>query len=178
MRCMQELGLFLLNPCLQPHTQSVLPAWGVERKTGALLPHRYVVPILSSSPRTKGTFWRERPFTCEYTPSLLCSPALSNRTGSGVSLCPPSCPHSAPPALIFFPIPALMKAEEGAEASGRLWEPQLQAIDPSIQVCQGSLSLCMGQHSSVLVPGLKVCSGCWGQQDLHCCWVSVQGLCN
>ncbi|XP_048811183.1 mucin-4 [Lagopus muta] len=57
--------------------------------------------------RTKGTFWRERPFT------------------------------------------SLMKAEEGAEASGRLWEPQLQAIDPSIQMrfkrphilppCQGTV---------------------------------------
>lgn len=91
---------------------------------------------------------------------------------------PPSCPHSAPPALLFFLIPALIKAEEGAEASGRLWEPKLWAIDPSIQVCLGSLSLCVGQHSSVLVPGLKVCLGCWGQQDLHCCWGSVQGLCN
>ncbi|XP_042676278.1 mucin-4 [Centrocercus urophasianus] len=57
--------------------------------------------------RTKGTFWRERPFS------------------------------------------SLMKAEEGAEASGRLWEPQLRTIDPSIQMrfkrphilppCQGTV---------------------------------------
>lgn len=91
---------------------------------------------------------------------------------------PPSCPHSAPPALLFFLIPALMKAEEGAETSGRLWEPQLRAIDPSIQVCLGSLALCVGQHSRVLAPELKVCLGCWGQRDPQCCWGSVLELCN
>lgn len=91
---------------------------------------------------------------------------------------PPSCPHSAPPALLFFLIPALMKAEEGAETSGRLWEPQLRAIDPSIQVCLGSLALCVGQHSRVLTPELKVCLGCWGQRDPQCCWGSVLELCN
>ncbi|XP_040534586.2 mucin-4 isoform X3 [Gallus gallus] len=32
------------------------------------------------------------------------------------------------------PFSSLMKAEEGAETSGRLWEPQLRAIDPSIQM--------------------------------------------
>ncbi|XP_065604145.1 LOW QUALITY PROTEIN: mucin-4 [Cyrtonyx montezumae] len=32
------------------------------------------------------------------------------------------------------PFSSLMKAEERAEASGRLWEPQLRAIDPSVQM--------------------------------------------
>ncbi|XP_009466782.1 PREDICTED: mucin-4 [Nipponia nippon] len=76
----------------------------------------------------KETFWRPQPFSCEYIAANPPTPALFH--------------PGRLRALLNFSAAALRTAGEQAVSTHshsleRRWEPQLQAIDPSIQVCPG-----------------------------------------
>lgn len=128
--CAQQLGLQLLSPI--SHTQSLLPSAtppGCQGQAAALsAPCNVLFSFCSLPPRAKETFWRPRPFSCEYIPAI-----------------PPNSLQLHPSllqALLLSPPPALTMAREQEEPihphfPERCWEPWLQAIDPSVQVCLG-----------------------------------------
>lgn len=175
----QEMGgvcssrvFFPLNP--HPTALSTLysvttPHSGAWDKAGALLTP-FCAPLLG--PRTPSGGLGSSPVStpCIPTQPLLRAapvPKLGHVLGHWGGSAPPRCP----PALLLFLTPALTKAAERAESTrshglGRLWEPRLQAIDPSVQVCPGLLSPAWG--GAGLAGHRCPCPGAQSPSELPC----------